>query len=100
MDELIAYLFTPAAQIALIIGLAELFKKIGFPTRFVPLLDLALGMISGIVIFGFVLEYGIAIGVVLGIAMGLSACGLFSGIKNVVEGVRELSDHSDKGTPE
>ena len=97
MDEMIAYLFSPAAQIALIIGLAELAKKIGFPTRFVPLLDLVLGMISGVVVFGFVLGYGVAVGIILGIAMGLSACGLFSGIKNVAEGVRAIADRSDKG---
>ena len=75
------YLLTPAAQIALIIGLAEIIKRIGCPTRFIPLIDLGLGLISGIGIFGLLFDYGIPTGIVIGIALGLSACGLFSGAR-------------------
>lgn len=75
------YLLTPAAQIALIIGLAEICKKIGVPTRWIPLIDLGLGLISGIGVFGLLFEYGIPTGIVIGIAIGLSACGLFSGAR-------------------
>ena len=85
IDELIAYLLTPAAQIALIIALAELVKRTGLETRWIPLFDLGLGLVSGICIYGFAMGYGILNGIILGIALGLSACGLFSGIKNTVE---------------
>ena len=84
-DELLTFVLSPAAQIALIIGLAELAKKTGLPARWVPLLDLALGLLSGILVFGVLLGKGIALGIPVGIALGLSACGLFSGVKNVVQ---------------
>lgn len=85
VKDLIVYLLTPAAQVALIIGLAELIKREGLATRWIPLVDVALGLISGVVIYGMSQEYGILNGVVLGLALGLSACGLFSGIKNLTE---------------
>lgn len=85
VDELIQYLLTPTAQIALIIALAELIKRTGLETRWIPLVDLVLGLVSGICIYGIAMGYGILNGVILGIALGLSACGLFSGIKNTFE---------------
>jgi len=86
IQELITYLLTPVAQIALIIGLAEVAKKVGFPVKYIPIIDLVLGLISGICVFGIAMDLGIANGVLVGLAIGLSACGLFSGIKNVAQG--------------
>lgn len=86
MDDIVQYLLTPATQIALIIALAQLIKEVGCPTKYIPLIDLGLGILSGVVIFGIFMGQGILVGVLLGIAEGLSACGLFSGIKNVKEG--------------
>lgn len=85
MEDLINYLLTPSLHIALIIGLAEIIKRLGLDTRFIPLIDLALGLISGIFVFGLYLNYGVVIGVIIGIAEGLSACGLFSGVKNLTQ---------------
>ena len=85
VNELIKYLLTPVAQIAMIIGLAEIVKKFGLDSKFIPVFDLVIGIISGVAIYGIALEYGIMEGIVLGIALGLSACGLFSGIKNTLE---------------
>ena len=84
-NELITYLLTPVAQVALIMGLAEVIKRIGLNKRWIPLVDLALGVVSGIAVYGKALNYGYVNGMILGIAMGLSACGLFSGIKNTLE---------------
>lgn len=81
--ETILYLITPTAQIGLIIGIAEIAKKIGLAHRWIPILDIVLGLISGIFVYGLAQGYGILNGVLLGLAMGLSACGLFSGVKNV-----------------
>lgn len=83
--DLIAYLLTPTAQIALIIGIAELIKKAGMDSRYIPLFDLGLGLVSGICVYGLALGYGWVNGIMLGLAIGLSACGLFSGIKNLFE---------------
>lgn len=83
IDEFMAYLFTPIVQVAIIIGLAEVVKKLGIETRFIPLFDVMLGMIGGILIYGVTLGYGILRGALIGIALGLEACGLFSGCKNL-----------------
>ena len=88
--ELVLYLPTPVAQVALIIGIAEIIKKLGLPTRYIPLVDLALGLISGISVYVLSKGYDWVSGVMIGIAIGLSACGLFSGIKNLTE--KEISD--------
>lgn len=85
MQDFIAYLLTPTAQVALIIGIAELVKKIGMKSKYIPLFDLGFGLASGIGVYGFALGYGWLNGIMLGLAFGLSACGLFSGIKNLVE---------------
>ena len=85
MDELINYLLAPAGQVALIIGLAEAVKGIGFPKRYIPIFDIVLGLISGLVVYGYEYHLGLVKGFMLGLAIGLSACGLFSGIKNITE---------------
>ena len=89
ITELNLFLLTPAAQVALLIGIAELLKKVGVPARIIPIVDLVLGIVSGICVYGLMQDYTIANGVMIGIALGLSACGLFSGIKNVTEGNKD-----------
>lgn len=84
VGELIAYLLTPVVQVALIIGLVEILKGFGLEKRWIPLFDLGFGLISGIFVYGIAQGYGLLDGIVLGIALGLSACGLFSGYKNVI----------------
>lgn len=84
--ELNAYLLTPVAQVAIIIGIAEIIKRTWGESRYIPLVDLFLGIVSGVLVHGLMLGYGILNGVMVGLALGLSACGLFSGIKNVMGG--------------
>lgn len=83
--DLIGYLLTPTAQVALIIGIAELIKRAGMNSKFIPLVDVGLGLVSGICVYGLALGYGWVNGILLGLALGLSACGLFSGIKNLFQ---------------
>lgn len=86
LDELIKYLLTPVGQIAIIMALAEMIKRLDIvPKKFIPLIDVVLGIISGLVVFGYSMGLGAIKGVILGLAIGLSACGLFSGIKNVTK---------------
>ena len=94
--ELTAYLLTPAAQVALIIGLAEIVKQCGLDKKWVPLVDVGLGLISGIGVYGVLLGQGIVNGIVIGLALGLSACGLFSGIKNLTE--KQGDNHGNDGS--
>lgn len=85
MEDLLNYLLAPAGQVALIIGLAEAAKGIGFPKRYIPIFDIVLGLISGLVVYGYEYHLGLVKGFMLGLAIGLSACGLFSGIKNILK---------------
>lgn len=85
IKDLVTYLLTPVAQVALIIALAEVAKRIGLKTKWIPLLDLGLGIVAGLFIYTAHLGYSPVEGVVVGIACGLSACGLFSGVKNLIE---------------
>jgi hypothetical protein len=66
--------------IAVVIGLLEVVKIAGLPTRFVPLSGLILG--SGIS-FLFPAET-IGLTILSGLVIGLSACGLYSGVKTTV----------------
>ena len=85
MEDLLNYLLAPAGQVAIIIGLAEAVKGIGFPKRYIPIFDIVLGLISGLVVYGYEYHLGLVRGFMLGLAIGLSACGLFSGIKNILK---------------
>jgi len=69
--------------IPVIIALVELFKRAGVPNRWLPLLALALGIVAG---FVYLAPGDPAKSVLVGIVMGLSAVGLFSGVKNTAEG--------------
>ncbi len=84
IDDLINDLFTPLAQVGLIIGLSEVIKQFGVEPRFIPLVDLLLGVLVGICVYGVSLGHGILKGALIGIALGLQACGLFSGFKNMI----------------
>ena len=85
IDELTKFLLMPTGQVALIIGLSEIIKRLGLKRKWIPLIDLGFGLLSGIGIYGLMFQKGIVTGIVIGIAFGLSACGLFSGIKNLTE---------------
>lgn len=83
VDELISYLVSPVSIIGLIIGLAEIAKLFNVDSKLIPLVDLMLGLFFGVCLYGLVFGYGIIQGSLIGIALGLSACGLFSGFKNI-----------------
>lgn len=63
VDNLVKYLLTPTGQIAVIIAIAEICKRVELVNaKFIPLVDLFLGLVSGILIYGYVSGYGIAKG--------------------------------------
>ncbi len=85
IKELITYLLTPVAQVAIIMAIAEVAKRMGLKSKYIPLVDLGLGLASGLLIYTAHLSYSPIEGAVVGIALGLSACGLFSGVKNLTK---------------
>lgn len=60
--------------IALILGLGEWLKALGFDKKYLPLVSMGLGILSGLFVFGGGLSVE---AVILGGAIGLSASGFF-----------------------
>jgi uncharacterized membrane protein HdeD (DUF308 family) len=85
MKDLLNYLLAPVGQIGLIIGLAQLVKNLGLKSKYIPLFDVLCGLVGGILVYFIEFKYDIIQSIMIGLAIGLSACGLFSGIKNLAE---------------
>lgn len=68
--------------IPLILGLVELFKQAGVSKKALPFIALLIGIIVGVV---YVTDFDLKQGVLIGTMLGLSASGLYSGAKNVIE---------------
>lgn len=73
------------AIIPLLMGILEVFKKLGVSEKYVPVMSLILGIGIGIALFA---AGDMKTGVVQGIYIGLSAVGLYSGTKNTIEGIK------------
>jgi len=82
MEELLVYAGVPA--VLLIMGIAELLKGIGFNSKFIPVVNLILGLAAGILLN----PNDVTKGVFIGLAVGLSASGLYSGVKNTKQGIQ------------
>lgn len=78
--EFMDIFITPIIQVSLIVGLAEVFKRIGLEAQWVPVIDVLLGLLISFCMYD---NNRISERVVIGICLGLEACGLFSGIKNM-----------------
>jgi hypothetical protein len=74
------------AIIPLIVGVVELLKQLGLPTKFAGAIAAVLGIVIGIV---YVAPANIAEGLLVGLSLGLAAAGLYSGVKNTVEGIKK-----------
>ncbi len=74
-----------AVIIPVIIALGELWKKVfgDKVTKFIPIINLALGIVTSIFYSG----EEIKIAIFQGIIIGLSASGLYSSAKNVFQGI-------------
>lgn len=88
VNTLVTYLVTPVGMVALIIALAEVAKNLGVDKKYIPLIDLAIGLVGSFFIYQ---DLTIVYRVLVGIALGLSACGLFSSVKNTYEGFKEVN---------
>lgn len=68
------------------IALAKVAQMLGVPKKFIPVFNI----VSGIILSVFYLNpLNIKTGILEGIIAGLSASGLYSGVKNTIQGVRE-----------
>lgn len=76
--------YTDVLLIPVIMAIAEMLKKVGFNPKFIPVVDIILGLIGGLV---YLYPGDIKAGILQGLIMGLAACGVYSGYKNVGEGL-------------
>lgn len=74
--DLSIYLIYGIPALALVIGLVKLFREVGLPTKFAPLVSLMIGILIGIAV-AYTNGQDLLYGVVLGICFGLSASGLY-----------------------
>lgn len=72
--------------VPLIIGLVEIVKRAGLPSKWSPVFAVVLGLLAGMLLL---FPEDIRQGVVVGLALGLSATGLYSGTKNIHEEVKK-----------
>ena len=89
INELIPYLLTPIAQVALIMAIAEIVKRLGLKNELIPLVDLGMGLFFGALVYGVYMHMHPIECLLIGLALGLSACGLFSGAKNINKAIKE-----------
>lgn len=70
-----------AVVTAVVIGLTQVAKQVGLPSRWAPLAAVVLGVLGlwGLTFFAPATEV-----IFTGIVVGLSACGLWSGVKATV----------------
>lgn len=68
--------------IPLIIGLVELLKYFGIPKQFIPIASLTLGITLGII---YVYPDDLKAGILVGLMIGLSASGMYSSGKAMIE---------------
>jgi len=81
--EMLEYAGVPA--VGLILGISSVLIQLGFNKKFIPLVNLILGLVSGIALNPTDIKQGIFVG----LAVGLSVSGLYSGIKNTKEGMNK-----------
>jgi len=72
------------SAVVLIVGLVQLAKQIGFPTKFAGVLSVGLGLAVALG-HAYLVEELAFQAAITGLALGLSAAGLYSATKNAVE---------------
>ncbi|NKW95811.1 holin [Bacillus toyonensis] len=76
-------MFEITVMIGIVVGLSQVAKTIGLQTKYVPLLNVTLGIVLGVLFLGG----NIKTNVFQGIIVGLSASGLFDHTKIMKEDV-------------
>jgi L-cystine uptake protein TcyP (sodium:dicarboxylate symporter family) len=66
--------------IPIVIGIVEVLKRAGLPNKYSPLVSLVLGLFFGLFFIESFKE-----GLIVGMMVGLSATGLYSGSKNLMQ---------------
>lgn len=73
------------AMIPVVLGLVEVMKRLGLPTKWAPLASLALGLVFS---FFYLAPGEPGKAILTGIVVGLGASGLWSGSKTTMQALR------------
>lgn len=73
-------MFELGVILAVIVGLGELYKKMELPKKFLPLVNIVLGVLAG---FFFIDPVSIQESIMTGLMLGLGASGLYDISKSV-----------------
>ncbi len=84
------------ALLPVIIGVVHLFKMFGFPSRFIPLLSIAIGIVMSHV---YVEPGDFKKAFFIGLWLGLCATGMHSGFKHTMSGANSKGHDNDKNKP-
>jgi len=82
------YEFYSLVVIPLIVGVVEVLKRAGLPIKYAPLTSLAIGFFFGVFFIESFKE-----GIIVGMMVGLSATGLYSGSKHIMQGNNKEEKH-------
>lgn len=77
-----ASLFVP-----IMIGLAKIAQMIFLPRKWTPVWNLVIGLIIS---FLYIYPYELKTTLLVGVMLGLSASGLYSGVKSTTQAIREM----------
>ena len=74
---------------AIVMGVSQMIKTLGFKAKFIPAINLLLGIILFACAFALGVSEAPSLGIALfeGMIAGLTAGGLYSGIKNIGQGI-------------
>lgn len=71
--------------VPLVMSISELLKMIGINPKLIPIVNIILGLIGGLV---YLNPYDLKLGILQGIIIGLTSSGLYSSVKNINESRR------------
>lgn len=70
------------AIIPIVVALVEVISRLGVPSKFLPLCAIVIGIAAGVF---FIAPESMPQAILSGIVVGLSAVGMYSGVKNTVQ---------------
>ncbi len=85
MNEMLEFFTTASIFIPVMIGLAKIAQLVMLPKKWTPIWNLVIGLAIAII---YVSPGNIKMAIMVGIMLGLSASGLYSGVKNTTQAVR------------
>jgi hypothetical protein len=84
------------ALVPVIMGLVQVAKQVGMPSRFASLLSVILGAVAGIF---YLFPGDLLRGIFVGLTFGLAACGLYSGGKNTAQNIQARRQTKNQAGP-